>query len=149
MTASLYQCASPAAASGATAGLAAESGAFTARGLAQRRAGNNGERARHEPELSRQALSNKAKGACMRAWTQVLKANSWEEFALAASVALLVFLAAWLARNLAARLLAHQALAADVARATRLWLLAPLALYGGTLLLELPARLERLAEGVA
>ena len=85
----------------------------------------------------------------MRAWTQVLKANSWEEFALAASVALLVFLAAWLARNLAARLLAHQALAADVARATRLWLLAPLALYGGTLLLELPARLERLAEGVA
>jgi small-conductance mechanosensitive channel len=85
----------------------------------------------------------------MKLWQQLLNSNEWGDFALAAGVALLVFFVAWLMRNTAARFLARQAPIADVVRATRLWLLAPLALYAGAMLLELPARLERVLENVA
>ena len=85
----------------------------------------------------------------MKLWEQLLKANAWGDFVLAAGIALLAFFFAWLVRNLIARFISHQALAAEVVRATRLWLLAPLALYAGAAALELPARLERLLENVA
>jgi small-conductance mechanosensitive channel len=85
----------------------------------------------------------------MKLWQQLLNSNEWGAFALAAGVALLVFFVAWLMRNTAARFLARRAPIADVVRATRLWLLAPLALYAGAMLLELPARLERTVENVA
>jgi len=85
----------------------------------------------------------------MKLWEQLLTANAWGDFVLAAGIALLAFFFAWLVRNLVARFISHQALAAEVVRATRLWLLAPLALYTGAATLELPARLERLLENVA
>lgn len=85
----------------------------------------------------------------MKLWQQLLKSNDWGDFALAAGVALAVFFVVWLVRNVAARLLAGQPLVAEVVRATRLWLLAPLALYAGTFVLELPARLESLVEKIA
>ena len=85
----------------------------------------------------------------MKLWEQLLGANAWGDFMLAAGVALLAFFVAWLARNQIARLVTRPPLAADVVRATRLWLLAPLALYTGAATLELPARLERLLENVA
>jgi len=85
----------------------------------------------------------------MKLWEQMLRANAWGDFLLAAGIALLAFFFAWLVRNLVARFISHQALAAEVVRATRLWLLAPLALYAGTAVLELPARLERVLENVA
>jgi small-conductance mechanosensitive channel len=85
----------------------------------------------------------------MKLWEQLLTANAWGDFVLAAGIALLAFFFAWLVRNLVARFISHQALAAEVVRATRLWLLAPLALYTGATTLELPARLERLLENVA
>jgi small-conductance mechanosensitive channel len=85
----------------------------------------------------------------MKLWEQLLRANAWGDFLLAAGIALLAFLVAWLARNQVARFITRPPLAADVVRATRLWLLAPLALYAGAATLELPARLERLLENVA
>lgn len=85
----------------------------------------------------------------MKLWEQLLGANAWGDFMLAAGVALLAFFVAWLARNQIARLVTRPPLAADVVRATRLWLLAPLALYAGAATLELPARLERLLENLA
>src|SRR3970282_871363 len=92
---------------------------------------------------------NRVKGESVKLWEQLLKANAWDDFALAAGIALLAFFFAWLVRNLVARYISHQALAAEVVRATRLWLLAPLALYAGAATLELPARLERLLENLA
>jgi len=85
----------------------------------------------------------------MKLWEQLLRANAWGDFLLAAGIALLAFLVAWLARNQVARFITRPPLAADAVRATRLWLLAPLALYAGAATLELPARLERLLENVA
>ena len=85
----------------------------------------------------------------MKLWQQLLKSNEWGDFALAAGVALAVFFIVWLVRNVVARLLGRQPLVAEVVRATRLWLLAPLAFYAGTFVLELPARLESLVEKIA
>lgn len=85
----------------------------------------------------------------MKLWEQLPGANAWGDFLLAAGIALLAFLVAWLVRNQVARFITRPPLAADVVRATRLWLLAPLALYAGAATLELPARLERLLENVA
>jgi len=85
----------------------------------------------------------------MKLWQQLLKANTWEDFFVAAGIALLAFFVAWLVRNLMARYITRPALAADVVRATRLWLLAPLALYVGATTMELPARLDRLLESIA
>ena len=85
----------------------------------------------------------------MKLWEQLLKANAWDDFVLAAGIALLAFFFAWLVRNLVARFISRQALAAEVVRATRLWLLVPLAFYAGAATLELPARLDRLLENIA
>src|SRR3970282_2820330 len=80
------------------------------------------------------------RGKSMKLWEQLLKANAWGDFVLAAGIALLAFFFAWLVRNLVARFISHQALAAEVVRATRLWLLAPLALYAGAGALGLAGR---------
>jgi small-conductance mechanosensitive channel len=85
----------------------------------------------------------------MKLWQQLLKTNTWEDFFVAAGIALLAFFVAWLVRNLMVRFITRPALAADVVRATRLWLLAPLALYAGAATMELPARLDRLLESIA
>jgi small-conductance mechanosensitive channel len=85
----------------------------------------------------------------MELWEQLLEANAWGDLVLAAGIALLAFFVAWLVRNLIARFISHQALAAEVVRATRLWLLVPLAFYAGAATLELPARLDRLLENIA
>jgi small-conductance mechanosensitive channel len=85
----------------------------------------------------------------MKLWEQLLKANEWNDFAFAATVAFLVFFIAWLARNLGVRFLGQRVLAVQVLRATRLWLLAPLAFYAGATLLELPVRLAKLVENIA
>lgn len=85
----------------------------------------------------------------MKMWQQLLDANSMPDFLLAAGIALLAFFVVWLVRNQIAHLIARAPLAADGVRATRLWLLAPLALYAGAATLELPARLERLLENLA
>ncbi|HEU4646148.1 MAG TPA: mechanosensitive ion channel family protein [Burkholderiales bacterium] len=85
----------------------------------------------------------------MKLWQQLLKTSTWEDLFVAAGIALLAFFVAWLVRNLMARFITRPALAADVVRATRLWLLAPLALYAGAATMELPARLDRLLESIA
>lgn len=85
----------------------------------------------------------------MKLWEQLLKGNEWGDFALAAGVALAAFFIAWIVRNIVAHLLGRQPLVAEVVRATRLWLLVPLAFYAGTMLLEMPARLERVVANVA
>ena len=85
----------------------------------------------------------------MKLWQQLLKANAWDDLVLAAGIALLAFFVAWLVRNLSARFITRPPLAGDVVRATRLWLLVPLAFYAGAATLELPARLERVLENVA
>jgi small-conductance mechanosensitive channel len=85
----------------------------------------------------------------MKLWQQLLKANAWDDLVLAAGIALLAFFVAWLVRNLIARFITRPPLAGDVVRATRLWLLVPLAFYAGAATLELPARLERVLENVA
>lgn len=85
----------------------------------------------------------------MKLWQQLLKSNEWGDFTLAAGVALAAFLVAWIVRNVGARVLARQPLAADVVRATRLWLLVPLAVYAGAATLELPARIESVLEKIA
>jgi small-conductance mechanosensitive channel len=85
----------------------------------------------------------------MKLWDQLLKGNEWGDFALAAGVALGAFFIAWVVRNIVARLLGRQPLVADVVRATRLWLLVPLAFYAGTFVLELPARIESLLVKIA
>lgn len=85
----------------------------------------------------------------MKLWQQLLETNTWEDFFVAAGIALLAFFVAWLVRNLMARFITRPPLAADVVRATRLWLLAPLALYVGAATMELPPRLDRLLESIA
>lgn len=85
----------------------------------------------------------------MKLWQKLLETNTWEDFVVAAGIALLAFFVAWLVRNLMARFITRPVLAADVVRATRLWLLAPLALYVGATTMELPVRLDRLLESIA
>jgi small-conductance mechanosensitive channel len=94
----------------------------------------------------------------MKGWTQLLEGNEFTEFALAFAIALGVWIAFAIASRFGGRALAHVArraggrwdeLITETARATSLVLLLPVALYAGTTVLELPARLERLAELVA
>lgn len=94
----------------------------------------------------------------MKLWEQLLRDNGPDAWLLAAAIAAAVLAAVWLARAIAARVIERiargtalqldDALVAAV-RATKLWLLAPLALYAGASALELPARLDRLLENVA
>lgn len=94
----------------------------------------------------------------MKLWDQLLQKNGAEEFVLAIAIALAVFIAVWVARNLGVRLLARFAGAttthvddafANAARATRLWLLAPISIYAGASVLQLPARLDQLLHNLA
>jgi small-conductance mechanosensitive channel len=94
----------------------------------------------------------------MKLWNQLLQQNSVEEFILAAAVLVAVLVAMWAARTLGVRLLARFASStathvddafADAARATRLWLLAPVAIYAGASVLQLPARLDQMLHNLA
>jgi small-conductance mechanosensitive channel len=94
----------------------------------------------------------------MKVWEQLLQNNGPDAWLLASAIALAVLAAVWLARAVVARVIARiarrtslqfdDALVAAV-RATKLWLLAPLALYAGASALEIPSRLDRLLENVA
>ena len=83
----------------------------------------------------------------MKAWHALIAANEPADFALALGVAAAILLAALLARRLAAALL--DGTPRELARASRLALLAPLAALGGAAALELPPRLEHVAEMAA
>jgi small-conductance mechanosensitive channel len=94
----------------------------------------------------------------MRIWEQLLQNNGPDALILAIAIASAVLVAIGLARAIAARVIARisrrtelkldDALVASV-RATRLWLLAPLAVYAGASALQIPTRLDRLLENVA
>jgi len=94
----------------------------------------------------------------MKAWDALLRANSVEQWALAAAICVAVLVAIWLARGVAARVIARlarrtalkldDALVAAV-RATKLWLFVPLAAYAGASALQIPARLDSLLEHAA
>lgn len=94
----------------------------------------------------------------MRIWEQLLRDNGPDAWLLAAGIVIGVLAAVWVARGLIAQLVARVArrteLHLDTAlvpavRATKLWLLFPLALYAGASALQIPARLDRLLEAVA
>ncbi len=94
----------------------------------------------------------------MKIWEQLLQSNGPDAWLLASAIAVAVLVAVWLARMIAARVIGRiarrttlqldDALVAAV-RATRLWLLAPLALYAGASALQIPPRLDRLLENAA
>ena len=94
----------------------------------------------------------------MRVWEQLLRDNGPGEWALAAAIMLAVLVAVWVARGVAVRVVTRFARTTsariddalvDAVRATRVWLLLPLAVYAGASALDLPARLDRLLESVA
>jgi small-conductance mechanosensitive channel len=88
----------------------------------------------------------------------LLRDNGPQAWLLAAAIVVALLAAVWVARALAVRLISRiarrtelkldDALVAAV-RATKLWLLTPLALYAAASALEIPARLDRLLEHVA
>jgi len=94
----------------------------------------------------------------MKGWTELLEANALVDYALALALALAVWIACGVARRYGGRVLAHLGrraggrwgeLATDTVSATSLVLLLPVAIYAGTSVLELPARLARLVELLA
>ncbi len=94
----------------------------------------------------------------MNVWEQLLRNNAPDAWLLAAAIAAAVIAAVWLARAVAARLITRVARRTDLklddalvasVRATKLWLLTPLAVYAGASALEIPARLDRLLENIA
>lgn len=94
----------------------------------------------------------------MKLWEQLLRDNAPGAWLLAGAIVFAVLAAAWLARAIVARVVTRiarrtalqldDALIAAV-RATKLWLLTPLALYAGASALEIPPRLDRLLEHLA
>jgi small-conductance mechanosensitive channel len=91
----------------------------------------------------------------MKGWRELLEANELADYAIALAIALAVWIACGLARRYGGRALGHLGrraggrwgeLATDTVSATSLVLLLPVALYAGTTVLDLPARLLRLAE---
>ncbi len=89
---------------------------------------------------------------------QLLRNKAPYAWLLAAAIAAAVIAAVWLARAVAARLITRVARRTDLklddalvasVRATKLWLLTPLAVYAGASALEIPARLDRLLENIA
>lgn len=91
----------------------------------------------------------------MKAWAQLLRANEPADFLAALAVALVVWLALALAKRYGGRLLGRIAkrteapwgeLVSGTVRATSLILLAPVALYAGISVLEMPAQLGRFIE---
>lgn len=94
----------------------------------------------------------------MRIWDQLLQNNGPEAWLLAAAIVIAVLAAVWAARAVVARVITRVARRTDMhlddalvaaVRATKLWLLTPLALYAGASALEIPARLDKLLENVA
>ncbi len=94
----------------------------------------------------------------MKLWEQLLENNGPDALLLAGAVTAAILVAVWIARWSAVRVISRiarsttlqldDALVAAV-RATKLWLLAPLALYAGASALEIPLRLDRLLEHLA
>ncbi len=94
----------------------------------------------------------------MKLWEQLLENNGPDALLLAGAVTAAILVAVWIARWIAVRVISRiarsttlqldDALVAAV-RATKLWLLAPLALYAGASALEIPPRLDRLLEHLA
>ena len=91
----------------------------------------------------------------MKYWDQVLRDNGASEFLLAVGIAIGVLVALWVGRGALVRLITRLSRAtearlddalADAARATRVWLFVPLALYAAASVLQLPVRLDRLLE---
>ncbi|MEO8718413.1 MAG: mechanosensitive ion channel family protein [Burkholderiales bacterium] len=94
----------------------------------------------------------------MKLWEQLMQNNAPDAWLLAIAIAVAVLAAVWVARGLAAKVIARIARRTDLklddalvaaVRATKLWLLTPLALYAAAAALEIPARLDRLLEHVA
>ncbi|MDH3319019.1 MAG: mechanosensitive ion channel family protein [Betaproteobacteria bacterium] len=94
----------------------------------------------------------------MKLWEQLLRDNGPDEWLLATAIMLAVLVVVWVARGLVVRLVTRLARRtdallddafADAARATRLLLLLPLAVYAGASALTLPVRLDRLLEHLA
>ena len=94
----------------------------------------------------------------MRLLHQAWQANALDDWALAAAIALGALMVLALLRLAAARAfkllaartgVAYADILMDVAAATRLWLLLPLALYAGASALDLPERLGRLVDVIA
>ena len=94
----------------------------------------------------------------MKLWEQLLRDNAPDAWLLAGAIVFAVLAGVWLARAISARVVTRiarrtalqldDALIAAV-RATKLWLLTPLALYAGASALEIPPRLDRLLENAA
>jgi len=91
----------------------------------------------------------------MKNWDALLQAHGAMDYAIAIAIALGVWVAIAIAKHFGGRALAHFAqrtaarwddVIAETVRATGLWLLLPVALYAGSLFLELPARLGRVIE---
>ena len=94
----------------------------------------------------------------MRIWEQLLQNNGPDAWLLAGAIVLTLLAAVWLARAIAVRVVMRIARRTDLhlddaliaaVRATKLWLLTPLALYAGASALEIPPRLDRLLENAA
>lgn len=92
----------------------------------------------------------------MKLWNAVLQANDAADFALALGVLVAVPVILALGKSLAVWLLStrdgmapRSEIPAAVARATNFWVLLPLAVYAAALALELPRRLDHIAQLVA
>jgi len=94
----------------------------------------------------------------MRIWDQLLQKNGPDAWLLATAIVIAVLAAMWVARAVVARVIMRVARRTEIhlddalvsaVRATRLWLLTPLALYAGASALEIPARLDKLLENAA
>ncbi|MDH4174749.1 MAG: mechanosensitive ion channel family protein [Betaproteobacteria bacterium] len=94
----------------------------------------------------------------MRIWEQLLQNNGPDAWLLAGAIVVALLAAVWVARAVVARVISRIARRTDLqlddalvaaVRATKLWLLTPLALYAGASALEIPPRLDRLLENAA
>ncbi len=94
----------------------------------------------------------------MKWWTRLTQANATEDFLAALAIAAAAWLAMALAKRYGGRLIARLAQRADprwgdliaaAVRSTSLILLLPVAVYAGTIVLDMPVRLGRLVELVA
>lgn len=94
----------------------------------------------------------------MRIWEQLMQHNAPEAWLLAGVIVIAVLAAVWVVRAVVARVITRVARRTNThlddalvtaVRATRIWLLTPLALYAGASALEIPARLDKLLENAA
>jgi small-conductance mechanosensitive channel len=94
----------------------------------------------------------------MRIWEQLTQQNAPEAWLLAGAIVIAVLAAVWVVRAIVARVITRIARRTDLklddalvasVRATRLLLLAPLAVYAGASALTIPPRLDSLLENVA